>query len=197
MIPDNTVGQGLGTIALPTPRLNGRGSLESVLQMRRSVRAFGDEPLTLAEMAQVLWAAQGVVCADGMRTAPSAGALYPLEIYAVLGRVAGLASAVYKYLPEVMAAAVGRRRPCARSGGRRVEPAFRSALVIALFAAVDAHHGKAGARCQCPYRGRTRGAERAAAGAASHAVPVGAFDERQGSACAIAPIEALAICCDW
>ena len=45
------------------------------------MREFTDTPLTPRELAQLLWAAQGVTSAEGLRTAPSAGALYPLELY--------------------------------------------------------------------------------------------------------------------
>ena len=65
----------------PTPRLDGQKSLESLLATRRSVREFKDTPLTVPEMGQLLWAAQGVTNSRGFRTAPSAGALYPLELY--------------------------------------------------------------------------------------------------------------------
>ena len=68
-------------ITLPTPMLEGQLSLEETLARRRSVRAFVDEPLTERELAQLLWAAQGITHRVGYRTAPSAGALYPLEVY--------------------------------------------------------------------------------------------------------------------
>lgn len=56
---------------------------EVALQRRRSVREFTTEPITVAEVGQLLWAAQGVTIDWGGRAAPSAGALYPLEMYAV------------------------------------------------------------------------------------------------------------------
>ncbi len=80
-------------IALPTPRTKGPVSLEETMQKRRSVREFKDTPLTLTELGQLLWAAQGITHSAGLRTAPSAGALYPLEVYAVTR------DAVYRYEP--------------------------------------------------------------------------------------------------
>lgn len=68
---------------LPDPTTDGARSLEDVLATRRSVREFGDAPLTRAQLGQLLWAAQGVTSAAGQRTAPSAGGLYPLEVHAV------------------------------------------------------------------------------------------------------------------
>lgn len=71
------------TIDLPAPRPRGGISLEQVLAERRSVREFTEEPLTLDDLSQLFWAAQGITAGWGGRTAPSAGALYPLEVYAV------------------------------------------------------------------------------------------------------------------
>ena len=69
-------------ISLPAPRMMGDVSLEEALASRRSIRQYGERPLTWEEIGQLLWAAQGVTVSWGGRTAPSAGALYPLEVYA-------------------------------------------------------------------------------------------------------------------
>ena len=66
---------------LPEPVLVGRMSLEEALEQRRSIRAFASTPLTTARLGQLLWAAQGITDHRGFRTAPSAGGLYPLEVY--------------------------------------------------------------------------------------------------------------------
>ena len=66
---------------LPQPTLSGETSLEEALARRRSVREFNTQPLTAEELGQLLWAAQGITHERGFRTAPSAGALYPLEMY--------------------------------------------------------------------------------------------------------------------
>lgn len=71
------------TIKLPEPVQDSKTSIEQALLQRRSVRIFTDSPLTLADVSQLLWAAQGVTSPRGLRTAPSAGALYPLEMYIV------------------------------------------------------------------------------------------------------------------
>ena len=68
---------------LPSPTTTGTISLEKAIGKRRSLRAFGPGPLPLATIGQLLWAGQGATSPDGRRGAPSAGALYPLELYVV------------------------------------------------------------------------------------------------------------------
>lgn len=86
---------------LTQPRLDGPLSLEKVIQKRRSIRDYRHDAVELADLAQLLWAAQGITGpTDGHRTAPSAGALYPLEVYIVAGNVTGLGAGVYKYEPQ-------------------------------------------------------------------------------------------------
>jgi len=87
-------------IPLPQPRTDGPVSIEKTLKERRSIRDFKDDPLDLAEISQLLWACQGITAAGGLRTAPSAGALYPLEITLVAGRVKDFSAGVYKYRPQ-------------------------------------------------------------------------------------------------
>jgi SagB-type dehydrogenase family enzyme len=100
-------------IALPAPRTGEGLAVERALAGRRSVREFGPGAITLGELAQLLWAAQGLSDPEpeappgfryewrgGRRTAPSAGALYPLELYVVAGRVEGLEPGLYRYLPS-------------------------------------------------------------------------------------------------
>jgi SagB-type dehydrogenase family enzyme len=86
-------------IPLPAPVSESDISIEEALANRRSVREFKDETLQLSEISQLLWAAQGISHESGKRTAPSAGALYPLEIYLITGQSPGLEEGVYKYLP--------------------------------------------------------------------------------------------------
>lgn len=86
-------------IHLPAPRLESQASVESALLHRRSVREFSARGLALGDVAQLLWAAQGVTGHGGLRTAPSAGALYPLELYLLAARVEGAAAGLYRYEP--------------------------------------------------------------------------------------------------
>jgi SagB-type dehydrogenase family enzyme len=87
-------------IKLPEPQYDSKVSIEKAMLERRSVRDYRGEPLTLAELSQLLWAAQGITNPRGFRTAPSAGALYPLEVYVVAGKVDGLVPGFYKYKPR-------------------------------------------------------------------------------------------------
>src|ERR1035437_1742166 len=92
--------QPTGAIKLPAPRLDSPTSIESALRRRRSVREFRQEALTLAEVSQLLWSAQGITDPEGKRTAPSAGALYPLEVFLVAGVQDELPAGVYRYRPR-------------------------------------------------------------------------------------------------
>ena len=87
------------TIQLPEP--NHRGiALEEALRQRRTVREFSLQRVPTTALSQLLWSAQGVTSQRGLRTAPSAGALYPLEIDVIVGVVAGLPAGVYRYRPD-------------------------------------------------------------------------------------------------
>jgi SagB-type dehydrogenase family enzyme len=68
---------------LPDPDTIGSSPLEAAIHSRRSVREFRSDPLGVADIAQLLWAAQGVTGSQGYRAAPSAGAFYPLETYVI------------------------------------------------------------------------------------------------------------------
>lgn len=87
-------------IRLPDAEFRGEVSIEEAIKKRRSVRAFGRKGLSLDDVSQLLWAAQGITGRGGFRSAPSAGALYPLELYLVAGSVEGLSQGVYRYRPS-------------------------------------------------------------------------------------------------
>ncbi len=99
------------SIPLPAPSRVGDVSVEAALANRRSRREYDDRALTRRELGQLLWAAQGVTeRVSGHRTAPSAGALYPLEVYVVVGSpgVDGLERGVYRYHPVRHELSLGR-----------------------------------------------------------------------------------------
>ncbi|MCM8818387.1 MAG: SagB/ThcOx family dehydrogenase [Candidatus Omnitrophica bacterium] len=84
-------------INLPKPDFKGKISVEEALKTRRSIRTYKAAPLTLKELSQILWACDGKTADWGGRTAPSAGATYPLEIYVVVGNVEGIKPGLYHY----------------------------------------------------------------------------------------------------
>ena len=92
-----------GIIKLPSSQLKGKVSLEETIARRRSVRSYRREPLALSQLSQILWSAQGVTGSRGFRAAPSAGATYPLEIFAVVGTQAVIAGESKQSAQELQA----------------------------------------------------------------------------------------------
>ncbi|MCM8772129.1 MAG: SagB/ThcOx family dehydrogenase [Candidatus Omnitrophica bacterium] len=90
-------GEKMEVINLPPPSFKGKISVEEALKTRRSIRSYKNSPLNLKELSQILWASDGKTVDWGGRTAPSAGATYPLEIYVVVGNVEGLKPGLYYY----------------------------------------------------------------------------------------------------
>ena len=87
-------------IKLPEPRFESEMSVEKAILNRRSIRSYANEPLKLEEISQLLWSVQGITDKErNFRAAPSAGALYPLEIYLVAGNVTSLDDGIYRYDP--------------------------------------------------------------------------------------------------
>lgn len=125
-------------LELPEPRRDSSVSIEETLLKRRSIREYSGEPLTLQEVSQLLWAAQGITDPGGLRTAPSAGALYPLEVYVVVGDVENLAVGVYKYKQhghELLKVLAGDKR--ADLAGAALKQAWvKEAAMDIVFAAV-------------------------------------------------------------
>ena len=136
-------------IKLPQPFADSRTSVEKALQERRSIRQYKIRPISLAELSQLLWAAQGISGSGGKRTAPSAGALYPLEVYVVAGTVTDLSAGVYSYDPhrhELHRIAEGDARAelCKAALG---QSSIRNAAAILVFTAVyERTTGKYGER---------------------------------------------------
>ncbi len=88
-------------VKLPSPRTEGGMSVEEAILRRRSIRDYKREPLTLEEVSQLLWAAQGITSRRGFRSSPSAGATYPMVIFLAVkeGGVIGLEAGIYRYDP--------------------------------------------------------------------------------------------------
>ena len=139
-------------IKLPEPSTDGRISIERALRERRSIRDFTAEPLALSHLSQLLWAAQGMTSPDGRRTAPSAGALYPLEVYVTAARVTGLDAGIYAYKPEshsLIKIADGDRRAdlsAAAHGQQCVRDAPAVLVISAVYGRTTVKYGERGNR---------------------------------------------------
>ena len=164
-------------VALPPPAATGTISLEQAIGQRRSRRAFRPDPLPVATIGQLLWAGQGVTSPDGKRAAPSAGALYPLELYVVT------ASQVLRYLPDGHRAET-RAVPDLRPGLTAAafgQPHVGAAPAIIIVAAVPARtqrkygtRAEAFAQLEAGHAAQNILLQAAARGLA--AVPVGSLD---------------------
>lgn len=87
------------SLTLPKPDLRSGNSLEAVIKNRTTRRDFQDTNLSLKQVSQMLWAAQGVTVDWGGRTTPSAKSTYPLSVFLIVSKVDGLEPGEYQYLP--------------------------------------------------------------------------------------------------
>ena len=140
------------SIKLPQACFEGRISIEQALLRRRSVRNYSSTPLKINEISQILWAAQGLTGASRYRTAPSAGALYPLEVFLSSGNVSELDSGIYRYNPsrhEIAMTLSGDKRPDLCRAGLNQSSLRRAPAVVifcAIFERVTGHYGQRGIR---------------------------------------------------
>jgi SagB-type dehydrogenase family enzyme len=138
-------------IALPRAETAGKMSVEQALKKRRSVRDFGRGGLSLDDVAQLLWAAQGTTHREGYRTAPSAGAMYPLELYLVVGDVSPLSPGVYRYLPkrhDLVRVTSGDRRSALAAAALDQDWVRRPPAVIVISGIYERSSVKYGRRAQ-------------------------------------------------
>lgn len=165
------------TIDLPKPAKSG-ASLDEALAKRRSVRQFAAKPLSIAELSQLLWAGQGRTREWGGRTAPSAGALYPLELYVVLKE------GIFHYEPEghrIIALAAGDARGQLASAALGQDCVGTAPAVFVISAVYERTSGKYRDRAQryvhieAGHAGQNIMLEAVALGLGS--VPVGAFND--------------------
>lgn len=174
-------------IVLEAARTDGPLSVEAALARRRSVRTFADQGLTVQQIGQLLWAAQGVTePARGLRAAPSAGALYPIEVDVIAVGTAGLADGVYRYVPSEHALVQRRSgdlRADVRAGALDQDALAQAPLILALWGVES--------RTAARYGPRARSFVLLEAGHAAQnvllqavaldlaSVPIGAFDADQ------------------
>ena len=146
---------GYASIPLPKPSSDGKLSLEKAIKGRRTIREFKDRVLSLHHLSQLLWAAQGMTDPIEMKRAvPSAGALYPLDIYVIVGEkgVKGMEAGVYHYLPrthEILPIAKGDlRKEVALASLRQTWMAKAPVIFVitAEYKRVTAKYGERGIR---------------------------------------------------
>jgi SagB-type dehydrogenase family enzyme len=150
------------------------------------VRSYGPGPLKLAELSQLLWAAQGITDERGGRTAPSAGATYPLELIVVVGSVDELSPGVYRYDPSTHSlkrTAEGDLRDklaAASLGQASVRTAAVDIVIAAVYERTTARYGERGERfvhLEAGHAAQNVCLEATALGLG--VVTVGAFDDGQ------------------
>jgi SagB-type dehydrogenase family enzyme len=122
-------------IRLDVPAAAPTASLNACLAARRSIREYDSTPVTLKEVSQLIWAAQGVTGVGGLRTAPSAGAIYPLKAYLAASNVEGLPAGIYRYEPDSDELAFvetgdSRQRLCVASMGQECVLSSPVALLL-------------------------------------------------------------------
>ena len=141
-------------------------------------------PLSLSQLAKLLWAAQGITRPDGHRTAPSAGGIFPLKLFAVVGNVEDVEPGVYRYSPQkhtLRLTISGDRRPNVMQAAFGQAWMLQSAAIIALaadYSGMTEKYGKRGIRylyLEAGAAGQNIGLEAAALNLG--AVFIGAFDD--------------------
>jgi SagB-type dehydrogenase family enzyme len=139
-------------VSLPPPVTSGPLSVEEALQRRRSIREYAEEEVTLRDAGQLLWAAQGITeRASGLRTAPSAGALHPLELRLLAARVTGLPAGIYRYDPHAHALQTelsGDLREGVAEAALGQEAIRRAPAVLLLSGVVGRTEAKYGSRAE-------------------------------------------------
>ncbi|MEE9474414.1 MAG: SagB/ThcOx family dehydrogenase [Candidatus Hydrothermarchaeaceae archaeon] len=130
---------------LPPPRYKGSISLEEAISGRRSVRRFSDTPVSIEDLSQILWAAQGIT--EGyFRTVPSAGALYPIELFVATKE------GVHRYVPDGHLLEEGTKKDVRKKlstaalGQGFIKDAPAALVITAVFERVENKYGERGAR---------------------------------------------------
>ena len=176
-------------ITLPTPQTKGTMSLEEAIARRRSVRNFGSQSLSLSQISQILWVAQGITEPGyGLRTVPSAGATYPLELFVLIGRsgVDGMEAGLYHYevlthnLRQIKTEDLRAALAAAALGQRPISQAPVTLIIGAVYQRTGQHYGQRAERyvaMEAGHIGQNVHLEAVALGLAT--VMVGAFDDKR------------------
>jgi len=198
-IPKRLRPGGLKVVQLSAPRLSGPVSLEEAISARRSVRQFADKPLDLVEMGQLAWAGQGITDKQfAFRAAPSAGALYPIELYLVTPEGLFLYQPEEHSLEQVVVSDLRGQLSAAALGQGPVADAACDIVIAGSARKLAVKYGSKATRFMLLEAGHVAEniqLQAVALGLAS--VPVGAFDVRSvAKVCGLSgDLEALLIVC--
>lgn len=168
-------------INLALPEVKGKVSLEECIEKRRSLRRFKDQPLSWDLVSQILWAADGITDKKReFRAAPSGGATYPLDIYAVVP------SAIYFYEPyhhclKLKIQGDFRSALAAAAWGQSfIAEAGLSVVIVALYDRITSRYGKRGIQYALQESGHiAQNVHLQAVALNLGSVPIGAFDEKE------------------
>lgn len=178
-LAQETQGEGMKTITLSKPKTKGVMSVEEAIGKRRSVRSYSSKEIPQEDISQLLWACQGITDERrGLRAAPSAGALYPLELYLVTK------DGVYHYIPEghklemTSDKNVKKELAVASHGQEYVSSVAVDIVICAIYERVTSKYGERGMRyidMEAGHAAQNIFLQAVALGLDS--VPVGAFDD--------------------
>lgn len=170
-------------IILPEPKIKGEVSLEETLLKRRSIRNFSDKELSKEIISQILWASYGISDKrSNFHTAPSAGAIFPIEIYAVISE------GIFNYLPKehklILQKEGDLRKDLSKAcyGQHFVEQASINVIIVGVYERITPHYGERGIQYTIQETGHiAQNIHLQAVALNLGSVPVGAFSEQEVS----------------
>jgi len=197
--PRRTRAGELKVIQLPEPNRSGAVSLETAINMRRSVRQFADTPLNFAQIGQLAWAGQGITDKQqGLRAAPSAGALYPIELYFVMPEGLFVYNPEGHSLKQVSSLDLRKQLSAAASGQGPVEDAACDIVIAGAARKVAVKYGNKAQKFMLLEAGHVaENIQLQAVSLGLASLPVGAFETRNvARVCELpAELEPLLIVC--
>ena len=179
------------SIKLLPPSLKGDASVEESISRRRSIRKFKDQHLSLSQLSQILWSVQDITSINRQRAIPSAGATYPLEVFASVGKqtVEGLKAGIYHYEIDTHSLSLhlrdDMRQKLAEAALSQsfIATASVNIVICALFSRTSYRYGKRGERyvhmeeTEAGHAGQKISLQAIALGMAT--ILIGAFDDEE------------------
>jgi len=166
-------------ILLPKPILKGSKSLEECIYERESVRSYGEKPIEIEKISQILWATQGKK--GNKRTVPSAGATYPLEIYVTIKDKGYFHYNYTKHILEIITDKDLSKKLAEASWNQHfITEVYFNIIICAIFGRTTERYGQRGVRyvhIEVGHCAQNIHLEAVALGLCS--VPIGAFDDEK------------------